>query len=214
MDNPHVNVPNVLTIARLIFSPLFLPFLIVYLLPFNIFWINCFIAIIFGFLGLTDFFDGYIARRFKQETQLGQILDPIADKFLLYSTLVTLLAAGKIYFYWVILLIGREIFMMGLRNVALEHNFSVKVSILGKIKTTLQMLFILVVILNPVQHLGMRGAPHWNGTEAVLLFITLAVSLLSAYKYYVSFADIFNKDQKSSTYSGSHTADDDNEFTF
>lgn len=212
MDTPKVNVPNVLTIARLIFSPLFLPFLIVYLLPFNLFWINCFIAAVFGFFALTDFFDGYIARKFKLETELGKVLDPIADKFLLYSTLVALLAAGKIYFYWVVLLIGREIFMMGLRNIALEHKFSVNVSILGKIKTTLQMLFILVVILNPSQHLSMQDAPQWNGTQAVLLFVTLVASLFSAYKYYASFVALLKKDEEIPAYDVNE--DDNNEFTF
>jgi CDP-diacylglycerol--glycerol-3-phosphate 3-phosphatidyltransferase len=211
LDSPQVNVPNVLTISRLIFSPLFLPFLIVYLLPFNIFWINCFIAVVFGFFGLTDFFDGYLARKLKQETQLGKVLDPIADKFLLYSSLVALLAAGKIYFYWVVLLIGREIFMMGLRNIALEHKFSVNVSMLGKIKTTLQMLYIIVVILNPAQNLGMQGSPQWNGTEAVLLFFTLFASLFSAYKYYVSFVLLLKKEEPVPAYD---VEEEDDEFTF
>jgi len=197
LENSKINVPNILTIIRLVCSPLFLPFLIVYLLPLNLFWLNSVVALLFGFFSLTDFFDGYLARKFKQETRLGQVLDPIADKFLLYASLVALLTINKIYFYWVIILIGREIFMMGLRNIALEHHFTIKVSMLGKIKTFLQMITIFILILNPYQDLGFTGAPKWNATEQLFLFATILIALLSAYKYYQSFVALFYKEEES-----------------
>lgn len=181
------NVPNLLTIIRLIGSPIFLPLLIVYLLPYNLFWLNCIVAVFFCFFALTDFFDGYLARKFNQETMLGKVLDPIADKFLLYATLVALLAAHKIFFYWVILFIGREFFMMGLRHIALENNFSVPVSLFGKIKTAVQMMMICVIILNPYQPLGLIGALGWNGTELLLIVVSLGMSLGSAKQYYHQF---------------------------
>lgn len=183
-NNFKHNVPNFLTIIRLVGSPLFLPLLIVYLLPYNFFWLNCVIAALFSLFALTDFFDGYLARRFNQETAFGRVLDPIADKFLLYATLVALLAAHKIFFYWVILFIGREFFMMGLRHIALENNFSVPVSLFGKIKTAFQMIMICVIILNPYQELGLAGALGWNGTELLLILVALALSLGSAKQYY------------------------------
>lgn len=185
-------IPNILTVLRLICSPLFLPFLIVYLLPLNIFWINGAIAALFVVLSLTDFFDGVLARALKQESVLGQMLDPIADKFLLYATLVSLLAAGKIYFYWVIIFIGREFFMMGLRQIALEHNLVVKVSLLGKIKTALQMVTLFIIILNPYPLFDLCGrATLWNGAELLMLCVTAFVSLYSAQQYYRSFVRLF-----------------------
>ncbi len=185
-------IPNLLTIFRLICSPLFLPFLIVYLLPLNVLWINGAIALLFALLSLTDLFDGILARALKQESVLGQMLDPIADKFLLYATLVSLLAANRIYFYWVVIFIGREFFMMGLRQIALEHNFVVKVSLLGKIKTTLQMITLFIIILNPYQSvLCCSNAVVWNGVELLMLGVTAFISLYSAQQYYQSFVKAF-----------------------
>src|ERR1700722_2587731 len=129
------NTPTILTLIRLILSPLVLPVLFVYLLPYNNIYINILLALLFIAFSLTDFLDGYLARKYSQETALGSVLDPIADKFLVYSTLLALAVVNKLFFFWVVLLIGREFFMMGLRQVALENNFSVKVSSLGKTKT-------------------------------------------------------------------------------
>ncbi len=179
-----LTIPNILTLIRLILSPLMLPILLVYLLPFNILWINCLLAILFILFSLTDFFDGYLARKYYEVTPLGSVLDPIADKFLVYSTLVALLAINKIYFYWVVILIGREFFVMGLRLVALEHNATVSISFFGKFKTAAQMLFLTVLIANPYQSLGLTDAPTWYVLELSLLIITLVLSLVSAQKYY------------------------------
>ena len=182
----EVTFPTWLTLARLILSPLLLPFLLVTYLPLNDLHTNIVLAVIFSIFSLTDFFDGYLARRYCQETLLGKILDPIADKFLVYSTLISLLAIGKIYYYWVVVLIGREFFVMGLRLIALEYNFSIPVSAGGKLKTCFQMAFLLFTILNPYQQLGFADAEWWNGTEVFLLFMTLLFSLTSAWEYYQS----------------------------
>lgn len=181
-----INIPTFLTLIRLIVSPLFLPVFIVYLLPYNILWLNCLIAFIFVLLSITDFFDGYLARRYNQVTVLGRVLDPLADKFLTYSALIGLLAADKIYFYWVVALIGREMFVMGMRHVALEHNFEVPVSYLGKLKTAFQMLTITFIIVNPYYYnVGIFN--YWNGIELGLLTVTTTLSLVSAQRYYDAF---------------------------
>jgi len=194
-----VNLPNWLTIIRLVVSPLTLPLLLVYFLPHNILWLNIGLAFLFVLFGLTDFFDGYLARKLDQETSLGKMLDPIADKFLVYSTLVALLAAGKIFFYWVIVFIGREFFVMGLRTVALEHNLSVPVSFLGKVKTFFQMVLLTWIIVNPYQHLGWRSNTIWNSGELFLLLITLALTVISAQHYYTAFITAYMKQQSHSS---------------
>lgn len=198
-----VNFPTFLTLIRLIVSPLVLPVLLVYLLPFNIFWLNSLLAFLFFMMSITDFFDGYFARKYNQETTLGKLLDPLADKFLTYSALIALLAAGKIYFYWVILLIGREFFVMGLRNVALEYKFSIFVSGSAKIKTALLMMCITFIILNPYQSLGFKEM-YWNGTELLLIGITLMFSLFSAQNYYSEFLRNYRaRQERPSSHDGS-----------
>ena len=186
-----LTLPNILTLIRLIISPLALPLLFVYLLPFNNVWINGFLALLFVVFSLTDFFDGYLARRYNLESFIGKLLDPIADKFLLYSTLVALLAADKLFFYWVILFIGREFFMMGLRILALEHKFSLPVTKIAKIKTAVQMVTITFIIFNPHQQLGLFKGFMWNGTELLLLSLTLVLSLYTARQYFRSFLTQF-----------------------
>jgi CDP-diacylglycerol--glycerol-3-phosphate 3-phosphatidyltransferase len=156
-------------------------------------WLNTVLAILFGVLSLTDFLDGFFARRYQQVTNLGKLLDPIADKFLFYSALISLLAAEKIYFYWVVVLIGREFFVMGIRQIALENNLpAIPVSWLGKIKTAIQMACIFFIILNPYQAQGFFGN-SWNAIEYLLLFTTTALSLLSARSYYLSFLKEYSK---------------------
>lgn len=189
------NLPTVLTLIRLILSPLILPLLLVHFLPYNSLLVNMLMALVFIGFSLTDFFDGYLARRNGQETALGTILDPIADKFLFYSTLIALLVAHKIFFFWVVVLIGREFFMMGLRQVALEYNFSVPVSSFGKYKTALQMSCLTFIILNPYHAVGwqVHGQGLWNVIESCLLWTTIGFSVISAKSYYHSFMVQFNK---------------------
>ena len=148
-DKQQYSIPMILTYIRLIGAPLVLPFFLVYLLPYNIFWLNCTLAVLFFLFGLTDFFDGYLARKYNQVTSNGALLDHVADKFLLYSTLIALIAAHKLYFFWAILWIGREFFIMTLRHVALEQNYTITVSSYGKLKTALQIMCLTIIIANP-----------------------------------------------------------------
>ena len=198
----QINVPNMLTLFRLIASPLVMPVLFVYALPANILWLNLFLAFLFILLSMTDFFDGYLARKYNQETVIGRMLDPLADKFLTYSAFIGLLAADKIYFYWVIILIGREFFIMGLRYVALEFSVNVSVSLLGKIKTALQMVCIAVIIANPYQQLGMQEP--FNMVEMGLLLLSTAFSVISAIVYYDDFMKKFRENHQRLPWGAGH----------
>jgi len=190
-----VNFPTLLTLIRLIVSPLFFPFLLVYLLPYNMVWLNISLAVIFVLFCLTDFFDGYLARKYQQVTGLGKLLDPIADKFLMYSTLIALLVVQKIFFYWVILFIGRELFIMGLRLIALQQHIDIPVSRLGKYKTAFQMIAMTMIIANPCQSigLGVEDAALYNTIEQVILLFGLILSLESARQYYLAFIQHYNR---------------------
>ena len=134
---------------------------------------------------MTDFLDGYLARKYGLETAIGRVLDPIADKFLVCSALIALLAVQKIYFMWVIALIGRELCIMSLRHFAALHNICVSVSYLGKIKACLQMFLIVVLIARPASSYGVFSS--WSVVEYVLLTATLYFSLLSFYRYTAEF---------------------------
>lgn len=185
METNLLNTPLQLTLIRLIVSPLFLPLGLVYLLPYNNMVINSALALFFVILSITDFFDGYLARKNNQETMLGKALDPLADKFLFFSALIALVTLHKIYFYWAILFIGREFFIMGLRILALENNFDVPVSWIGKVKTFFQSLYVTVVIM---QNSMLQNPIFLTVTlERLLLFLSLFFSLYSAFNYYISF---------------------------
>lgn len=195
--NHTINLPTKLTLVRLIISPLLLPMLLVYLLPYDHMVINMILALIFLAFSFTDFLDGYFARKYQMATKLGGSLDHIADKFLTYSTFIGLLTVHKIYFFWVILFIGRDIFVMGLRQIALENNFSIKVDYIGKLKTALQMILITWLIARPITYIGAHASTFYYG-EIVLLCITILVTLASCYHYYSICADQFDYEQTAS----------------
>lgn len=192
MSHKHPSLPMLLTYIRLIGAPLVLPFCIVYLLPYNIFWLNTCLALLFFLFGLTDFFDGYLARKYDQVTTTGALLDHVADKFLLYSTLIALSTAHKLHFLWAILWIGREFFIMTLRQISLERNFLITVSSYGKLKTVFQITCLTWIILNPRYDLYF-SALHWNGIELSLLLLATAFSLGSAYHYFILFMKHFSR---------------------
>ena len=188
------SLPMFLTYLRLIGSPLVLPFLLVYFLPYNAMWLNTSLATLFFLFGLTDFFDGYLARKYNQVTQRGAMLDHVADKFLLYSTLIALIAAHKLHFIWAIIWIGREFFIMSIRQIALENQFSITVSSYGKIKTALQIVCLTWVIINPGHTYYLYGIT-WNVIELILLLLATALSIGSAYNYFMVFMQQFSYKQ-------------------
>ena len=125
-------IPNYLTFFRIAVIPLLL-----LLYPLNIFTLNVCCAFLFAIAALTDWLDGYIARRYKLESKIGALLDPIADKMLMASGLILVASAQNL---WVLtclagFLLCREIAVSGLRLVALQHNFHLHVHFTAKIKT-------------------------------------------------------------------------------
>ena len=175
-------LPNALTVSRLVLSPLILPFLIVYLIPLDYQIMNLLVALLFLAFCLTDFFDGHYARKFDNLSKIGSLLDPIADKFLIYAALIPLVAIGKVYFFWAIILIGREFFVMGIRLIGSEHNIKVPVVFLAKCKTVFEMMYVGSVILQTSHR-------QWFFYESILLVLSLVCALISAYQYTVDVYD-------------------------
>ena len=150
-------------------------------LPYQVTWVSYFLAFLFAAFSMTDFLDGYLARKYGLESVVGAALDAIADKFLVCSSLIALLAIQKVYFLWVILLIGREIGMVSLRQFAYMYNISVPVSYLGKIKACLQMFYVIVLIARPVTSYGVLNG--WAALENTLLISTIYFAFISFYNY-------------------------------
>ena len=183
----YITLPTYLTLIRLCAAPLVLPFFFVLLLPYNSFVINMLLMILFGLFSFTDFLDGFLARYYRQESLLGTLLDPIADKFLIFSSLIALLVVKKIFFLWVLIFIGRDLFMMGLRQIGAEHSINVSVSFWGKARTCALIFYIAFLILNPYAFVPWSQAPWWHSLEFILLLAALGLTIWSAKLYTQAF---------------------------
>jgi len=148
-----MNLPNALTILRIFF----VPFLVAVLVEqdLRIEWhgsvlvANEFLALgIFWFAAATDLLDGYLARRWRQITTVGTLLDPIADKLLISAALVSLVQIRRVPAWMVVLIIGREFAVSGLRSIAAAEGYTIKASDLGKTKMITQVIAISMVLVS------------------------------------------------------------------
>ena len=177
-----MNLPNMLTVARIFLVPVLVSVLLtkfegrlVLGLP-----VELVAAAIFGIASLTDWLDGYLARRRKQVTTLGQILDPL-DKLLISATLISLVQLNLVQSWMVAVIISREIAVTGLRNLAYSRGLTMPASALGKTKMASQVTAILLLIL------GWERMPLlvWAGQAA--MWVVLITALVSAIDYYQGF---------------------------
>ena len=189
-----MNLPNTLTILRIFF----VPFLVAVLVEQNlrIEWRggvlipNAFLALaIFLIAAATDLLDGYLARRWKQITTVGTLLDPIADKLLISAALISLVQIRRVPAWMVVLIIGREFAVSGLRSIAAAEGYTIQASDLGKLKTVTQIVAVVSAILAhqwKEWHLGVVIIPVlWIAIAAS--YFTVLVSTISAIDYFVGF---------------------------
>lgn len=170
-------VPNLLSLSRIVVIPALVA-LIWFESPLTN-WLGC---VLFTAASLTDFFDGYFARTWSQQSKLGRFLDPVADKLLIAATILMLVAAGRISGLTVLpalVILCREILVSGLREFLAELRIGMPVNRLAKWKTTLQMIaigFLLVgnagPVWAPIQEIGEFG-----------LWIAAALTLFTGYDY-------------------------------
>lgn len=147
-----MNLPNKLTIFRIILIPFLLVFILFDFIPLDI-QIRRYIAtLIFIVASATDALDGHIARKYNLITNFGKFMDPLADKLLVTSTMIALIsiedAIVPLKAWVVILIIAREFFMTGFRTIAMEKNVVIAAGNSGKLKTTFQMFMIIFLLLN------------------------------------------------------------------
>jgi CDP-diacylglycerol--glycerol-3-phosphate 3-phosphatidyltransferase len=143
-----VNLPNIITLARILLVPVFV---VIYLWPGESTYLIA--ATLFALAAATDWLDGYLARRLNQTTPFGAFLDPVADKLIVVSALTVLVAQHSTVWLTLpaLIIVGREIMISALREWMAEMNSSVTVAVsyLGKIKTSLQMIAIAVLLALP-----------------------------------------------------------------
>ncbi len=170
-----LSLPNKITLARIFIVPLIVVFLI---RPSG--WSNTIAGALFILASLTDWLDGHIARSRNQVTDLGKMLDPIADKILVAAGLIPLVALGRVPVWMAVVLLGREFAVTGLRFISLSEGLTISVSRLGKYKTILQVVAISMLILHfKVLHLHIIGM--------LVLWIALFVSVISAVEYFINY---------------------------
>ena len=173
-----MNLPNKLTIFRVICIPVFVFFMLMNSIPFN----NYIAVIIFIVASLTDLLDGKIARKYNLVTNFGKFIDPLADKLLVCAALICLTPA-KIPSWVVIIIISRELFISGFRTLAADRGIVLAAGWWGKFKTTFQMIMIIVLILDiPYTAFDIIG---W-----ALIWISLALTIISMIDYVAKNIDI------------------------
>jgi len=176
MTTLRFNLPTILTLSRIVLIPFFV--LSVYQHP-------ILGALIFSIASITDFLDGYLARRSGQITTFGIIMDPLADKFLVISALIVLVDMERLSAFIAIMLIVREFLVTGLRVVALSKNIVIPAEMGGKLKTTAQITSILCLIL--VGSIFDNLPIDLYDIGLVFIWIALVLSVTSGVQYTISF---------------------------
>ncbi len=179
-----MNLPNSLTLARIFLVPLLVVVLLTRFEGTVIFGIGKSLvgAAIFGVAALTDWLDGFLARRRKQVTTFGQLMDPLADKLLITAALVSLVQMDLAPAWMVAVILGRELGITVLRSVAYSRGITIPVSRLGKVKMVSQVVAILLLIL------GREYLQQFFVLGQVALWVVLVTALVSAADYYRRFA--------------------------
>ena len=173
-------VPNWLTIGRIMSLPILL---LLTSFPQRGFGVAA--AIVFSLAAITDFLDGYLARKTNQVSVFGKLLDPIADKIIVASVLIMLVHLDRAPPWMVALIISREFAVSGLRAYAGSMNTVIPATAAGKVKTTLQILAIICLLVNyrlwgiPFGELGM-----------VLFLVAFVATMWSGYRYFDDYAKI------------------------
>lgn len=187
------HLPNKITILRIILIPIFI-FLLLYnfsgeivLLGSRKIDINVFMAtIIFIIAAITDFLDGYLARKYNLVTNIGKFLDPLADKLLVCSAFIVMIELNLIPSWFVVCVITREFAVTGLRMLALEQGEVIAAGILGKLKTVMQLLAIIFILLgNPI--FNYYSIPF----DRIILWLSLILTIISGLEYFKNAIYVF-----------------------
>ncbi|MBP3385206.1 MAG: CDP-diacylglycerol--glycerol-3-phosphate 3-phosphatidyltransferase [Firmicutes bacterium] len=176
-----MNLPNKLTMARIIAIPIFI---VVLMMEFRYA-----ATIIFILAALTDMLDGHIARKYNLVSNFGKLMDPLADKLLVMAALVCLVELGNVPAWMVVVILAREFAVTGLRQVAVEQGIVIAAAPTGKIKTITQMIAIPLLLLAnwPFSYIGIP-------MDQIFLWIAVAMTIISGAEYFYKNRQLLSMD--------------------
>ena len=179
------NIPNMLTMGRIALIP---PVMLLMLedTPRSAFWA----AVLFSAAAITDYLDGYLARKMGLVSLLGKLLDPLADKLIVMATLVVAAQLGHIPGWFVVLLLAREIGITGLRSIAGQEGLVIDVVQSGKFKTALQLCGLIGVLIHypyVIDFVFVEALVDFSALGFALLALSMVFSLISAFTYFTRF---------------------------
>ncbi|NLJ95702.1 MAG: CDP-diacylglycerol--glycerol-3-phosphate 3-phosphatidyltransferase [Clostridiales bacterium] len=167
-----MNLPNKITIARVLMIPIYLIFMLVTAIPYG----RLIAAIIFTVAAITDAIDGYIARKRNLITNFGKFMDPLADKLLVCSALICFVEFDQMSSWIAIIIIAREFIISGFRLIASDNNVVLAASWWGKIKTNVQVVMSVLLIVN-------LDYPFFNLLEIISIYLATALTVISLVDY-------------------------------
>lgn len=181
----QMNLPNKLTILRVLMIPFFVLFMLMDITGTADKWIAVTLFIV---ASLTDFLDGYIARKYNLVSNFGKFMDPLADKLLVSAAMICLVEMGRLQAWIVIVIISREFIISGFRLIASDNGVVIAASYWGKFKTVFQMAMIIVLICNLG---GVFGV-----VETILIWVSLILTIVSLVDYIVKNAGVLKDGNK------------------
>ena len=169
----NMNLPNKLTLLRMIMVPFFVAFMLLSDTTESFKWIA---LVLFIVASLTDMLDGKIARKYNLVTNFGKFMDPLADKLLVCSAMICFIEVGKLPSWYVVIVIAREFIISGIRLVASDNGVVIAASYYGKIKTALSMIMICLLIAD-LSH------PVYAFITSVFIWLSLIFTIVSLIDY-------------------------------
>ena len=178
-----LNLPNRLTLLRVIMVPVFVFFILI--APDNM---PCRViaALVFIAASLTDMADGMIARKYDLITNFGKFMDPLADKLLVCSAMICLVSIGKLPAWICIIIIAREFIISGFRLVASDNGVVIAASYWGKFKTVFQMLMVITMVFD-------FKTDFWQFLEILFMWVALALTIISLVDYIIKNKDVLKE---------------------
>jgi CDP-diacylglycerol--glycerol-3-phosphate 3-phosphatidyltransferase len=188
-ENSIFNIPNILTLFRIACIPL-----LVLLLFFPHKATSFVAALVFALASISDLLDGFLARRHQLVTTFGKFLDPTADKLVVSAALIMLIPLGRVPAWMVVVIIGRELAITGLRSVAVSEGKVISADQLGKKK----MVFQIVAILGLLLHYDYFGV-NFHAVGMFFLWVAVVVTLWSGFNYFRSFWHVLEENETEET---------------
>lgn len=181
--NPVFNLPNSITAVRFLLAALLALMLLLEQTTWFAFWS----WFVFALAACSDWVDGYFARRYKSETVLGRLMDPLADKVLVTTALIMLIPLGRLPAWVALLILCREMIITGLRGIAASTGIVVSASGMGKIKSIVQYIGLGTLIFPP----DLLPIPFLHDLGRVIVYVSLVVAIWSGIDYFLKLKSLF-----------------------